>query len=83
MTFNTPTESHQPCGCVTTTTDIKGHEPTVSYTPCLACALKNAGLMLIEAGKRMDEAATEARVDMEEQAEAARIQAEDYIGGTD
>lgn len=73
-----PTIERQPCGCVTTDT-----EGVVSYTPCLACALKNAGLMLIEAGKRMHEAAEEERRESEARAEEQRIQAEDFIGGND
>ncbi len=82
--FDTPTiESRQPCGCVTTTTEIKGQEPMVNYEPCLACALNNAGVMLIEAAKRLAEAAEREAEEMAENAEAARKQAEDFIGGGD
>lgn len=78
--FDTPAIETQPCGCRTTTTEHKGLEPVVSYEPCLACALNSAGLMLVQAGARLTEAAERER---EENAEVARIKAEDFIGGGD
>lgn len=69
----------QECGCRTITQECD----TVTYIPCLGCALKNAGLMLIEAGKRLYDADEKEREEMEERAEAVRVQAEDFIGGTD
>ena len=71
---------HMPCGCSTTTYD---DDVPASYDPCLACALKNAGIMLMEAGKRMAEAIEAERLEAEKRAEADRQRAEDWIGGTD
>ena len=68
----------QACGCRTTTTEV-----SVNYEPCLACALKNAGIMLQQAGLRLDEAAEQARLEQAERAEAVRVQAEDFVGGSD
>lgn len=50
------TIDHRPCGCrVYTYPCPKGGVEPTSYEPCLPCALLNAGLMLQEAGKRMQE----------------------------
>jgi hypothetical protein len=69
----------QACGCKTVCDD----DGTTAYIPCLACALKNAGLMLVEAGNRISEAEQE-RLQVEaEEAERLRVQAEDYFGGSD
>lgn len=81
-----PETHEQPCGCKTLNThgndpNVPGHEPV--YVPCLACALKNAGIMLIEAGKRMQEALDAERLEAENRAEAERAKSEDWIGGND
>ena len=79
QTEHGPELHRQLCGCTTLSKPGKD----VVYTPCLACALKNAGIMMIEAGKRLTEAAERDRQEMEEKAEEARAQAEDFIGGSD
>ena len=70
----------QPCGCRHGTRD-----GVMFYRPCLPCALKNAGLMLQEAGLRLEEAEAERRAQAAEL--AARLQrerdAQDWIGGSD
>lgn len=73
-----PVVEEQACGCKTTT-----YEASVSYEPCLACALKNAGLMLMEAGKRLEEQEAERLREAAELAEEQRKRAEGWIGGTD
>lgn len=69
----------QPCGCTT----LKKHGQEPVYTPCLPCALNGAGLMLVEAAKRLAEAVEREREEAAEHAESARVQAEDFIGGAD
>lgn len=81
--MNTKTHE-QPCGCKTITEfDNDGNQLGVSYVPCLACALTSAGLMLQEAANRLREAEEERLAEAAEQAERLRVQAEDWIGGTD
>ena len=58
------------CGCVT--------EEGV-YTPCLPCALKNAGIMLQQAGLRMSESIDEQIA----QALQEQLDMEGTIGGSD
>ena len=64
------------CGCKTTMDKEGG---TTSYEPCLACALKNAGIMLQQAGLRLDEARQEEVADQE----AAYEKDQGYFGGSD
>lgn len=81
--MNTKTHE-QPCGCRTITElDDDGNELGVNYVPCLPCALTSAGLMLQEAANRIREAEEARREEAAEEAERLRIQAEDWIGGTD
>lgn len=70
----------QPCGCRSGTKD-----GVMFYRPCLACALKNAGIMLQEAGLRLEEAETERRAQAAELAERLKQEheAQDWIGGSD
>lgn len=81
--MNTKT-NEQPCGCKTIAELADdGTELGVNYVPCLACALTSAGLMLQEAASRLREAEEERLAEAAEQAERLRVQAEDWIGGTD
>lgn len=68
----------QPCGCKHGTRD-----GVMFYRPCLACALKNAGIMLQEAGLRLEEAEAERRAEAAELAERLRVQSEGFIGASD
>lgn len=70
---------HLACGCHNT---LLG-EQVVQYDPCLACALKNAGIMLQAAGDRLHEAAQREAEEAAEQAEEVRRKATDFIGGSD
>lgn len=81
MNENGPEVFVRPCGCTTVHDPNTLKEPVL--TPCVSCALNTAGLMLIEAAKRLAEAAEKQREEDAERAEAARQQAEDFIGGTD
>lgn len=83
------TVEEQPCGCKTISTTIysrgsyTGPNPIIKYEPCLPCALKNAGLMLQQAGLRIEEQRDAELQDAAEQAEALRVRAEETIGGSD
>ena len=84
-----PTVEGQPCGCKTTSYPVlspgshTGPNPLIKFEPCLAHALRDAGESLRQAGLRLEEAASQEREDMEDRAEAMRVQAEDFIGGSD
>ena len=79
MTEGTET---QPCGCITQEPDLLAGSPA-AYIPCLACALKNSGLMLVQAGLRMEEAIERERKEAAARAEEVVENAQDWIGGTD
>jgi hypothetical protein len=67
----------QPCGCKHGT-----NNGVMFYRPCLACALKNAGIMLQEAGLRLEESATADRA--EQDRIKAKLKAMDEgFGGSD
>ena len=68
--------TYQACGCMTTTNPI-------AYKPCLPCALKNAGLMLQEAGNRMEELAERQRQDDAQEVSDALERANQTMGGSD
>lgn len=71
----------QPCGCRHGTKD-----GVAFYRPCLPCALKNAGIMLQEAGLRLEEAEAERRAQAAELADSIvreRERQDGWIGGSD
>lgn len=81
--MNTKTET-QECGCKTVTeVDNEGVTLNHNFIPCLGCALTSAGLMLIQAGERIHEAAAQQREEEAAEQERIRARAEGFIGGSD